>query len=190
VKVTDLCADDVRIACPLFQAECGGEVPTSALQLKLYRISMRKAQELNAFWHSVLPETHLGNLVGNNHNVAYAAECSNIYYAVAIWTDPIAGNRLENGSEIVELRRFAISDDAPRFTASRMLSVMRKLLKKQFPDIKKLISYQALDHHSGTIYKAAGWKPCAQSKATVWHSNENRAPLQTESNKIRWEMNI
>lgn len=181
-------ADDARIACPLFQAEYGGEVPTSALQLRLFRVSMRKAQELNRLWHSVLPETHLGNLVGNAHNIAYAAEFEGIYYAVAIWTDPIASNRLANASTALELRRLAIAPDAPKNTASRMLGVMRRLIGQVFPDITRLISYQATDHHQGTIYKAAGWNSTNRSKSQQWHPREQRELRQTLSDKVRWEL--
>ena len=49
----------------------------------------------------------------------------------------------------------AIASDAPKYTATRMLSIMVKRIKKEFPDIVRLISYQDTEVHKGTIYKAA-----------------------------------
>lgn len=184
------CADDVMDNMPLFRSGLGGSNPTSALHLKIRECGMRRAQELNRAWHSVLPETHLGNLVGNNRNVAYEAEVNEVSYAVAIWTTPIAANRLTDGWLILELRRMAISDKAPRNTASRMLAVMTRLIKKRWPELKRLVSYQAEKHHRGTIYRAAGWHPVATSEAQTWHEGESRAVMQTDSAKVRWELEL
>ena len=184
------CADDVRNSMPLFQSGRGGVTPTSALQLRVSECGMRRAQELNALWHSVLPDTFLGNLVGNKRNVAYVAEVETFAYAVAIWTTPIAANRLTDGWDLLELRRMAIADDAPKNTASRMLAVMTRMIRKKWPEVKRLISYQAEDHHKGTIYKAAGWRAVARSEAATWHVGESRADMQTTSGKVRWELSM
>jgi hypothetical protein len=88
---------------------------------------------------------------------------------------------------MLELRRFAISPDAPKNTASRLLKLMRKEIKLKFPLVTKLISYQSVDHHLGTIYKASGWVKGATSKSTVWHKGKKRAERQIKSDKIRWE---
>jgi hypothetical protein len=185
-------ADSVREACPLFQKEGGGVIPTSALHLKIGEIEMRKAQKLNMLWHSVLPETHLGNLVGKPRSVAYAAEYDGIFYAVAIWTDPIAANRIINGWKRLELRRLAIADDAPPNTASRMLGIMARLVKKKWPDLIGLLSYQSIEHHKGTIYKAAGWTATHIHEFQEWKGGKGRSrrPQQIQSNKIRWERTI
>jgi len=148
---------------------------------------MKRAQNLNALWHSVLPIASLGWL---NRYVAYGAEFEGQWYAVAIWTDPIAANRLADGPRLLELRRFAIAPDAPKNTASRMLGIMRRKLKIKFPDVIRLISYQAVEHHSGTIYKASGWKAVACSEYQEWHPGLSRAEPQTKSDKIRWELNL
>src|SRR5436190_1156809 len=112
------CADDAMVAFPLFQAEYGGSIPTSALQLRFNRTNEDVFVRLNAKWHSRLPK------IGNSHfRVCYAAEFSNQFYAVAAWSNPVA--RLLPQMTFLELRRFAISSGAPRFTASRMLAWMR-----------------------------------------------------------------
>ena len=184
------CGDSIRVVHPLFPTEGDGSIPISPLHLEIAEVDMRQAQRLNSLWHSVLPETHLGNLVGNRANVAYAAFYENRFYAVAIWTTPIAANRLKNGAAMLELRRFAIASDAPKNTASRMLSIMVRMIKKKFDFITDLISYQARDHHHGTIYKASNWTATAESKSQQWHATENRATMQTVSDKVRWQFTL
>jgi hypothetical protein len=92
---------------------------------------MLRAMELNRKWHSVLPKTNRGNLTRNKRYVAYTAEYDGLFYAVAIWTDPVAANRLKNGDRKLELRRMAISGDAPKNTASRMIGWMRREVKRR-----------------------------------------------------------
>jgi hypothetical protein len=176
-------ADDVEVAYPLFQAEWGGSIPTSALHLNIRPIPARTAMELNRKWHSRLPE------IGNGLQCFwYGAECGNRWYAVAAWSNPVA--RLLNGLGLLELRRMAISDSAPKNTASRMLKVMAKLIRNNRPETKGLVSYQDTDVHQGTIYKAAGWHPRemkgSQSKWAMPNRNRLNGPA-SESVKVRWE---
>jgi hypothetical protein len=151
---------------------------------------VRTAQRLNELWHSVLPETDLGNLVRNPVQMSFGAFFANRYYAAAIWTTPIAANRMKDGHLCLELRRFAIADDAPKNTGSRMLRIMRALIGRKHPHLARLVSYQAVQHHAGTIYKAAGWQETGESKAKTWHVGKSRAAMQTASDKIRWEMQL
>lgn len=184
------CGDDVRDSMPLFRNGRGGSNPTSPLQLTIRECSVHWAQRLNALWHSVLPITDYGNLVRNTRYIAYWADFEDRAFAVAIWTTPIAANRLIDGFIALELRRFAISSDAPKNTASRMLGIMRRMILRKWPDTSRLVSYQAVEHHLGTIYRAAGWKCTAESEAVAWHEGEYRAPMQTTSAKARWEYDL
>ncbi len=183
------CVDDARVAYPLFQAEYGGSIPTSTLQLHFAVCSESLFSTLNAEWHSRLPK------IGNSHfRVCYCAESGNRIYAVAAWSNPVA--RLLPQREWLELRRFAIAEDAPKFTASRMLGWMRRDIIHRFPDVVKLISYQDLEAHTGTIYAASGWKHAENFKprARGWigwgtrprkgRTNQNVAP------RMRWEFAI
>ena len=182
------CGDSTTVVHPLFQEEGDGAIPISPLQLLIGEISVDKAMELNELWHSVLPETNKSNLVRTRYKVFYAATYKNKYYASAILTSPIASNRIKDGLLWLELRRLAISNDAPKNTATRMLSIMRKLIHRKFPEILGLLSYRAVDHHKGTIYKAAGWSNTKRSKSVAWHIGEKRNEMQTKSDKIRWEI--
>lgn len=182
-------ADDARVACPLFHAEYGGSIPTSALQLRFSAVVESVFKSLNESWHSRLP------LIGNSHfRVCYSAECNNLIYAVAAWSNPVA--RLLPQKTWLELRRFAIAPDAPRFTASRMLAWMRRDIRKRFPAVERLISYQDLSEHTGTIYKAAGWKQATNYKprARGWIGWGNR-PRKGRTNqaiapRMRWELQM
>ena len=184
----NICGDEARVALPLFQAEYGGSIPTSPLQLTIEKINVHLACELNQQWHSRLPKIHWSDVVRNTHYVCFGAIYKNIYYAVGIWSSPVNQNRFNNGKEILELRRMAISSEAPKNTASRMLMVMRKLIQKSLPNIKRLISYQDVDVHNGTIYKADNWKLADKIKGISWTTKTRiRNQEQTLSNKIRWE---
>jgi len=188
-------AGNAVAAYPLFQEERGGSIPTSALELRIEEINLRFARELNMNWHSMLPRTDLGNLLAGTTTVAYGAIASGNWYAVAIWTQPIIAALCDGHT--IELRRLAIADAAPKNTASRMLSVMRRLVKTKFANITRLISYLAIDVHKGTIYRAAGWQPVGKVVAArpQRYSNANKntratGPLQTTSRKQRWEIFI
>ena len=87
----------------------------------------------------------------------------------------------------LELRRLAISPDAPKFTATWIIAKMVKDIKKQFPDVTRLVSYQDTEVHTGTIYKAANWKLDSVSKLQDWSTGKRkRNALQSKSDKIRW----
>jgi hypothetical protein len=126
--------------------------------------------------------------VRNKDYVCFVAEYDAIAYASAIWSSPIA-RRFKNASTTLELRRLAISDDAPKNTASRMLGWMRRYILKHFPHINLLISYQDTECHQGTIYKASGWGNVNKSRGHAWTcKTRKRNKDQSMSDKIRWEL--
>lgn len=183
LRVMDLSGDSIRVVHPLFHEEGGGSIPTSPLHLTFGWMDMDVAVPLNELWHSRLPAftspPEKCKVIG--------AECDGIYYATAIWSPPVA--RKLNWTGRYELRRFAIAADAPRYTASRMLRVMRLLIARRMPDVLILMSYQDKDSHMGTIYRAAGWVPVVENAVPTngWHTRTGRAATQTNANKVRWE---
>lgn len=190
----DFSADGVLAARSPNQEKRSGSIPTSALQLWVHRISFIQARRLNEQWHSVLPR------IGDPANCmakapCFAASFDDEVYAVAIWSHPV--NRSLPQNHWLELRRLAVSAEAPRNTASRMLAIMTKLLRKQFPEIERLISYQDTERHTGCIYRAAGWIPTVLSKWNDWNKpnsrNLNGRPRtrpasQSKAPKQRWEL--
>ena len=108
------------------------------------------ARHLNARWHSRLPKTQ-----PSPWQFAFAAHKTGFVYAVALWHNPSARTL---PSHWLELRRLAIAPDAPHCTASWMLAQMARWFVRFCPERERLISYQDLAVHTGTIYRAAGWK--------------------------------
>lgn len=177
-----------KIICATQQQtfEDNGLIIHSPKQFEIEEIDAKLACKLNHIWHSRLPKIHLSNVVRNKNYVCfgffYKGEC----FAVAIWSSPIAKN-LDAGI-VLELRRYAIKETAPRNTASWGLSKMIKLIKKIFPEITTLISYQDTNVHSGLIYKASNWIPKNITKFTSWsHKTRKRNLDQAIGDKIRWE---
>lgn len=178
---------------PLFPTD--ESLPIHCGDMDVLEMGMRQAAELNRKWHSMLPRTDLGNLLCGSTSVAYGALHQDVWYATAIWTQPIIQAMCDGHT--IELRRFAIDEYAPRNTASWMLARMRKMLKAKWPHLRRLISYLAVDVHDGTIYKASGWQPIGKivNARPQRFSNVNRntratGPLQTTSRKQRWELMV
>lgn len=180
------CGDSIRVVHPLFHTGGGGSIPTSPLQMRVEEIVFDRAVELNRIWHSRLPR--FGNPFAT---VSFAAEYEGIIYAVAIWSNPVA--RLLPQIAWQELRRMAIAPDAPKNTGSWMLGVMAKVIKKRYPVVERLVSYQDTEVHAGTIYRAAGWTPTVLTdgqygKHAQWsNKSRHRRPSQSSARKQRWE---
>ncbi len=177
---------------PLFQAGQGGSKPTSALDLRFFRTSRETFAKFNLAWHSRLPR-----IGASQFRVCYVAEYDGIIYAVSAWSNPVA--RLLPQQTWLELRRFAIADDAPKNLASRMLGWMARDIPKLFPQVVRLISYQDCAAHAGTIYKAAGWQHAENyvSRKRGWKPTTNWASRfragrtdQAVSPRMRWERAI
>jgi len=184
-------ADSIKVTRPLFQVGEGGAVPTSAHQLEVEEIKPEEACRMNSWWHSRLPLIHWSNVVRNTHYVCYVARYDGFPYAIAIWSTPVAANRMKDGNRILELRRLAIAPNAPKNTASWMIALMVRLIRKKFPRLTKLISYQDTEVHKGTIYRAAGWTAGNTSAGISWTTkNRKRSKEQTLAPKIRWEKEL
>ena len=184
----EICGASIMAERSLFQEGNGGSIPTSPLQLEFVEIKAKLACEFNEKWHSRLPKIHWSNVVRNTHYVCYGAKYDGNWYAVGIWSSPVAQNRFIDGKQMLELRRLAICSDAPKNTATRMIAIMIKMIKRKFPEITRLISYQDTDVHKGTIYKASNWRVGGESAGISWTTkNRQRNKEQTMAKKIRWE---
>ncbi len=184
-------ADDVKAAYPLFQAVGGGSIPTSALDLKFYKIDRDTFARCNMAWHSKLPK-----IGASQFRICYGAQFQGNWYAVAAWSNPVA--RLLPQLTWLELRRFAINGGSPKNLASRMIGWMVRDIRRAFPDVIRLISYQDCDAHAGTIYKAAGWKRAEGyvSRSRGWAAGSGGATYrvgrcnQSVAPRMRWELSL
>lgn len=168
-----------------------GAVARSASELVVERIALADATRLNHLWHSVLPD--IDGLGFGDTRLAFGALFDNGCYGVAIWTRPVAANRMSLPVAcLLELRRLAIPEYSPKFTATRMLGKMSRWIRQELPDVCRLLSYQVTDLHSGTIYKAANWTPTnRQDSYQDWTTGtRKRKPGQNLSPKVRWELQI
>lgn len=183
--------NEIADSMPLFRSSKLVALPKSPKEFELLTCKPQKACQLNALWHSRFPQIDWSNVVRNQDCVCYVADYDAVAYAVAIWSSPVAANRLSEGKTALELRRLAISDDCPKNTASWMISKMKKDIKRRFPHITILISYQDTDVHSGTIYKASGWIDASRCKGMSWTNNERRRNKeQSLAEKVRWEFRV
>lgn len=80
----------------------------------------------------------------------------------------------------------ACAPDAPRNTASRFLAWMVRWFKRNEPEHEHLISYQDTAVHTGTIYRAAGWR----AEWTTTERIRNRSGKRVGTNRLyRWNVN-
>jgi hypothetical protein len=117
-------------------------------------------------WHSRLPGCQAGPW-----QYAFRAQKDGVTYAVALWNNPCTRSLPHHW---LELRRMACSPDSPKNTPSRMIAWMFRFFQKECPEREKCISYQDLDVHTGTIYKASGWAIEYTSKPRVRDRSKNR----------------
>lgn len=185
------CGVGVRETQQAFLPGDGGAIPTTPHQLSIKEIRPQDASVLNERWHSRLPKIHWSNIVRNTHYVCYGIFYGSECIGVGIWSSPVAQNRFKDGKRMLELRRLALSEKCPKNTASRMISIMIRLIRKKFPEIIRLISYQDTLVHQGTIYKASNWKKSAETEFVSWTTeNRKRNKDQATGRKIRWEFEM
>lgn len=167
------------------QLLCDECPPTTPCKFVVKEIDVQLACKLNRMWHSRLPQIHWSNVVRNKKYVCYGLFYESMCWAVAIFSSPISQSF--DGDIILELRRYAIKEKAPKNTASWGIGQMVKMIRSKYPDVEKLISYQDTAVHNGTIYKASNWKASATTKFTSWGNSRKRNPDQAIGDKVRWE---
>lgn len=181
----DARGESIRVMHPLFQEGQGGSIPTSPLQMRVEEISFGHAMELNRLWHSWLPRMGTGCIDAMTFP-SFVADFQGRAFAVAIWSNPVARNLPQ--AEWLELRRLAIAPDAPRMTASWMLGVMARLIRRKASVVTRLVSYHDTEVHTGAIYKAAGWTPTTINPDGNWdRPGRSRPKAQSGAAKQRWE---
>jgi hypothetical protein len=191
------CVDRIRVVHPLFREEGSGSSPASTLQV--CDLTFRPCPKTHAVmlvrkWHSTLPNCQLGPW-----RYAFNAEYRGSSYAAALWNNPSA--RCLPGHWL-ELRRMVCLPDSPPNTASCFLAWMVRYFRKNLPGAERLISYQDTELHTGTIYRAAGWKPMFTTVERIRDRNPNRIGTnrayrsningvdRDSVSKIRWEFNL
>lgn len=75
-------------------------------------------------------------------------------------------------NEFIELNRMAFSDKLPRNSESRVIGIAMRLLRKEYPHLKWVISFSdATQCGDGIIYRASGFKLVGIAKNTALRVN-------------------
>lgn len=107
---------------------------------------------------------HYSGKVVNNSNLHFGAFLDGqlhgvMSYGPSLDKSKILGLVEDTGwNEMLELNRMAFDDYLPRNSASRCISLSIKLIKKQAPQIKWIVSFaDAVSCGDGTIYRASNF---------------------------------
>lgn len=167
-----------------------GSSINSPKQFQIQEISALQASEYNNLWHRTQPVIPPSNIWRNVRYVCYGAFFEGECYAVGIWSSPIS--RAWNKKPYLELRRFAISEKSPKYTATWMLGKMVKAIRLKFPEVIRLVSYQDPSEFEGIIYKAANWINDGKTPLSRWSYSRNGERKQGAIGirKIRWIYNL
>lgn len=98
-------------------------------------------------------------------------------------------------NEFLELNRMAFDDYLPKYSESRCISIAMKLIKKNYPHIKWVVSFaDGTQCGDGTIYRASGFcltgvvpnsNTCRRSDGGVIH----KMTLESNPTQLRPELN-
>jgi hypothetical protein len=153
-----------------FQIAEGGSIPTSPLQLTLQPCE----------WHNISFVFNKYHYKGN-HMGGDLTLCFRLFYDGNVWGAAAFGPPRHNskystgGSVVLDLRRLACPDAAPRNTESYFLGKMIWWIKKHKLADAILTFADLTQGHTGVIYKAANFKlvgETAPGKHIVWKGKQ------------------
>ena len=160
------------------------------------------AQIANAF----VKKHHYSGKVVNNSQLHFGCFLDNVLHGVISFGCPLDKRKVQrlvldkNGNpalwnEYLELNRMAFDETLPRNSESRCISVAIRLIRKNAPHIRWILSFADGTHcGDGTIYRASGFKLTGVSQASMielperlWKFNggshyAHRMTLQAKSN--------
>jgi hypothetical protein len=184
-----VCGESIENDALSVQEREGGLIPTSPLHFKT--VDVERARRFTREHHSRLPYTQRGPWIS-----VLGAFCGERLVSAAFWHNTSARGLPRNW---LELRRLTTAA-APPNTCSKFLAWCARHFRRL--GYARLVSYQDVAVHAGTIYRAAGWTPTYVSRPRErdrskprsgtarlyrWDSN-GKAPAM--SAKIRWERDL
>lgn len=155
----NLSAGSVTVSTAGNQPGSGGANPTPALQFdsawrgisRIYPCSTREVRNLIAARYL---RKRPAIVV-----LCLKMEVMNMLAGMVIYSIPPREIEKRYGGKTWELGRLYISDSVPRNAETWLIAQGTRHIKKNFPDVKFLVSYADPSvGHSGTIYKAANWR--------------------------------
>jgi hypothetical protein len=184
VSSTDHAVVVQRVARLPFPAEGGGSTPT----LRLQPSSAAEVAPLLAVEH------YLGAGAGR---YVFAGWVADELVAAQVWKHPTA--RMLQGDGWLELSRWCLTPDAGKNAGSRMMGWVRRWLRRNAPEVRRLVSYSDPIHgHTGALYKASGWTYAPTHHALRWEANGVGYPsghgswdgVTRQSPKQRWVIEL
>lgn len=128
---------------------------------KEIQVKVIDSKSANAF----VKKWHYSGKVVNNSKLHFGAFLDDKLHGVMSFGSPVAKKLVlglvsdTNWNEMLELNRMAFDDYLPKNSESRCISIAIKLLKKNAPHIKRILSFSdGTQCGDGAIYRASGFK--------------------------------
>lgn len=143
---------------------------------------------------------HYSKKVVNNSKLHFGAFLDNQLHGVMSFGSPLDKRKVihlvvnKNGNtvpwnDMLELNRMAFDEYLPKNSESRCISIAIKLIKKNAPNIKWILSFaDAQQCGDGTIYRASGFKLTGFSSGAMWELPTELAKLN--NGKVAHRMKI
>ena len=138
--------------------------------MKFSSLIMGKAKEIimrpigSKFANVFVRRHHYSGKVVNNSGLHFGAFIDGGCHGVMSFGPPLDKRRVlplvknTGWNEMLELNRMAFDDRLPRNSESRCIAIAIKLIKKNAPQIKWILSFaDATQCGDGTIYRASGF---------------------------------
>ena len=118
---------------------------------------------------------HYSGKVVNNSNLHFGVFYEGRLHGVMSFGPPLDKSKIQGlvegtgWNEVIELNRMAFDDVLPRNSESRAISIAMKLIRKNAPQIKWVISFaDGCQCGDGTIYRASGFVLTGYSSGSMW----------------------
>lgn len=155
---------------------CGGYV--IAMKVKDIRLKVIPSKLANDF----VRKHHYSGKVVANSKLHFGAFYKNILHGVMSYGSPLDKRRTiglvrDTGwNEMLELNRMAFDDVLPKNSESRCIAISIRLIKKQAPHIKWILSFSdGCQCGDGTIYRASGFLLTNIKKNnTIWKAPDGK----------------
>ena len=122
---------------------------------------------------------HYSGKIVNNSRVHFGAFLDGKLHGVMSFGNSLDKSKIQNlvkdtgWNEFIELNRMAFDNYLPKNSESRCISIAIRLLKKNAPHIKWIISFaDGMQCGDGTIYRASGFYLTGFSKGSMWELPE------------------
>lgn len=138
-----------------FPLEGGGSNPTLPLQVKKMLISPCDWGDIVQIFRDY---HYRGGAIGGSIRHCFMLTGGNKLIGGAVFGDPRHRDKYGGAYKVLELRRFALIDEAPKNSESYFIAKCLWWLKKHTV-VERVISYADPEQgHEGTIYRASGFK--------------------------------